>query len=146
MILDARAARVTRALPEARLVVADRFRDRLAWVVAFQGDEPIAGAFNVQKGKRLYGRYWGATRDLPFLHFNVCYYHGVRHCIDHGLDVFEPGAGGEHKLARGFRPTMMHSVHYVHNARFHAVIDDFLAREREAVARFVESGGTEGEE
>jgi len=122
-------------------LVADRFRHRLAWVVAFQNDEPIAGAFNVQKGDRLYGRYWGATRELPFLHFNVCYYHGVRHCIEHGLRVFEPGAGGEHKLARGFAPTTMHSAHYVQNARFRHVLDDFLAREREAVARFVESGG-----
>jgi uncharacterized protein len=124
-------------------LVADRFRHRLAWVVAFQGDEPIAGAFNVQKGDRLYGRYWGATRDLPFLHFNVCYYHGIRHCIEHGLQVFEPGAGGEHKLARGFRPTMMHSAHYVQNARFRHVIDDFLVREREAIERFVASGGEE---
>ena len=127
-------------------LVAERFSERLAWVVAWQGDEPIAGAFNVQKGDTLYGRYWGATRELPFLHFNVCYYHGIRHCIEHGLRVFEPGAGGEHKLVRGFRPTMMHSAHYVQNARFRAVIDDFLARERDAVAAFVESGGREGEE
>ncbi len=126
-------------------LVADRFRDRLAWVVAFQDDIPIAGAFNVQKNDRLYGRYWGATRELPFLHFNVCYYHGVRHCIERGLKVFEPGAGGEHKLARGFDPTMMHSVHYVQNARFRHVIDDFLLREREAIARFVESGGRDEE-
>ena len=126
-------------------LVVERFRDRLAWVVAFQGDEPIAGAFNVQKGDRLYGRYWGATRDLPFLHFNVCYYHGIRHCIERGLRVFEPGAGGEHKLARGFRPTMMHSAHWLQNARFRHVVDDFLLREREAVAAFVASGGREEE-
>ncbi|HEY1955687.1 MAG TPA: GNAT family N-acetyltransferase [Polyangiaceae bacterium] len=124
-------------------LVAERFRDRLAWVVAWRGDEPIAGAFNVEKGDRLYGRYWGATVDLPFLHFNVCYYHGIRHCIERGLRAFEPGAGGEHKLARGFRPTMMHSAHYVQNARFRGIIDDFLEREREAVAAFVASGGTE---
>jgi len=118
-------------------LVADRFRDRLAWVVAFEGDQPIAGAFNLQKGDRLYGRYWGATKELPFLHFNVCYYHGIRHCIEQGLSVFEPGAGGEHKLARGFRPTEMHSVHWVHNARFRHVLEDFVGREREAIARFV---------
>jgi predicted N-acyltransferase len=126
-------------------LVAERFAHRLAWVVAFRGDEPIAGAFNIQKGKRLYGRYWGATTELPFLHFNVCYYHGIRHCIERGLDVFEPGAGGEHKLARGFRPTMMHSAHYVHNARFRHIIDDYLVREREAVERFVASPAGEEE-
>ncbi len=118
-------------------LLAARFRDRLMWVVAFEGARPIAGAFNVQKGDRLYGRYWGATKELPFLHFNVCYYHGVRHCIERGLRAFEPGAGGEHKLARGFRPTEMHSVHYVHNARLRQVLSEFVAREREAVARFV---------
>ncbi len=118
-------------------LVVERFRDRLMWVVAFEGDAPIAGAFNLQKGDRLYGRYWGAKKELPFLHFNVCYYHGVRHCIENGLRVFEPGAGGEHKLARGFLPTEMHSVHYVHNARLRRILEDFVAREREAVGRFV---------
>ena len=114
-------------------LVVDRFRDRLAWVIAWKGDEPIAGAFNVQKGDRLYGRYWGATRELPFLHFNVCYYHGVRHCIERGLRVFEPGAGGEHKLARGFQPTMMHSVHWLADPRLRHIIGDFVVRERAAL-------------
>jgi predicted N-acyltransferase len=126
-------------------LVAERFAHRLAWVVAWQGDEPIAGAFNLEKGDRLYGRYWGATRELPFLHFNVCYYHGIRRCIERGLRVFEPGAGGEHKLARGFRPTTMHSAHWVQNARFRHVIDEFLTRERAAIAAFVASGGREEE-
>ncbi len=124
-------------------LVAERFADRLAWVVAWRGDQPIAGAFNVQKGDRLYGRYWGATQDLPFLHFNVCYYHGIRHCIDHGLAVFEPGAGGEHKLVRGFRPTLMHSVHWLENARFRHVIEDFLERERAAVEHYAKTGEEE---
>lgn len=114
-------------------LVVERFRHRLAWVVAWQGDVPIAGAFNIEKGDRLYGRYWGATRELPFLHFNVCFYHGIRHCIARGLRVFEPGAGGEHKLARGFRPTLMHSVHWLENPRFRHIIDDYLTRERAAL-------------
>lgn len=124
-------------------LVVERFRHRLAWVMAFDGDTPIAGAFNLEKGDRLYGRYWGATRELPFLHFNVCYYHGIRHCIERGLRVFEPGAGGEHKLVRGFRPATMHSAHWVQNTRLRHVLGDFLAREREAVAAFVASGGHE---
>lgn len=126
-------------------LVVDRFRDRLMWVIAFEGSTPLAGAFNLEKGDALYGRYWGATRDLPFLHFNVCYYHGIRHCIERGLKRFEPGAGGEHKLARGFSPTIMHSVHDVQDPRLRHVIDDFLIRERAAVEHFVSTGGEEEE-
>jgi uncharacterized protein len=118
-------------------LVAERFRDRLAWVVAKQNGRIIAGAFNVKKGDRLYGRYWGARETLPFLHFNVCYYHGVREAIAQGLQVFEPGAGGEHKRARGFVPTLTHSVHHVRDARFSGVIADFLERERTAVRSLI---------
>src|SRR5208282_2599807 len=80
----------------------DRYRDRLAWVVARDDQgEIVAGAFNVVRGKRLYGRYWGTRVDVPYLHFAVCYYAGVRYCLENRIDVFEPGAGGEHKRARG---------------------------------------------
>jgi predicted N-acyltransferase len=120
-------------------LVAERYAHRLAWVVARPrgGGAPIAGAFNVKKGKRLYGRYWGATVDVPFLHFNVCYYHGIKQCIAEGLDVFEPGAGGEHKRARGFLPTLTHSAHWLRDARLRGVIGDFLERERRAVLAHV---------
>jgi predicted N-acyltransferase len=118
-------------------LLAERYAHRLAWVVARRGREIVAGAFNVQKGRRLYGRYWGTTVDMPFLHFNVCYYHGVRHCIEHGLDHFEPGAGGEHKRARGFDPTMTRSVHWIADARLRRAVAGFLAREREAVRQHV---------
>ena len=67
-------------------LVAARFKERLAWVVARREGKILAGAFNVQRGRALYGRYWGAHVDMPFLHFNVCYYHGIRHCLAHGLD------------------------------------------------------------
>ena len=83
-------------------LVRERFRSRLCFVVAFAGDEPIAGTFNVQKGDALYGRYWGALRDVRNLHFEVCYYAAVEHCIASGLARFEPGAGGDYKQARGF--------------------------------------------
>ena len=119
-------------------LVAERYADRLAWVVARKGTEIVAGAFNVQKGNRLYGRYWGSRVDLPFLHFNVCYYHGIRHCLERGLDHFEPGAGGEHKKARGFDPTLTRSVHWLADGRMRRAIEGFLQREREAVRAFVE--------
>ena len=86
--------------------VVERFRHRLAWVVA--RDAPAAARRRApstsSRGKRLYGRYWGARVEVPYLHFAVCYYEGIRHCIERGIDVFEPGAGGEHKRARGFVP------------------------------------------
>ncbi len=118
-------------------LLVERFQSRLAWVIARRGGKPIAGAFNVVKGKTLYGRYWGANEDFPFLHFNVCYYHGIKECIARGLDVFEPGAGGEHKRVRGFFPTVTHSAHWLEDHRMRDVIDDFLERERAAVMRHV---------
>src|ERR1019366_4399576 len=101
----------------------DRFRDRLAWVVARDPSGAIvAGAFNVVRGRYLYGRYWGTRAEVPFLHFEVCYYAGVRHCIERGIDVFEPGAGGEHKRARGFVPTLTHSAHWLADRRLRSAL------------------------
>jgi predicted N-acyltransferase len=114
----------------------ERFRDRLAWVIARDASgRAVAGAFNVVKGSRLYGRYWGGDVDVPFLHFAVCYYAGIRHCVEAGLDVFEPGAGGEHKRARGFVPTLTRSAHWIAEARLRALIAPWLERERVKVQR-----------
>jgi predicted N-acyltransferase len=126
-------------------LLVERFRHRLAWVVAKKDGDIIAGAFNVERGKRLYGRYWGATVDLPFLHFNVCYYHGIEECIARGLEVFEPGAGGEHKRARGFDPTITYSAHWIQDLRMRGILRDFVIRERAAIEAHVAAGG-EGEE
>ena len=82
----------------------------------------------------LYGRYWGCDEQRPFLHFHVCYYHSIEQCIERGLRVFEPGAGGEHKLPRGFDPTLTVSAHHLRHRRFDEAIRDYLVREREAVA------------
>ena len=116
--------------------VVERFREHLAWVVARRGPkgEIVAGAFNVTSQRRLYGRYWGSVVEIPNLHFAVCYYEGIRHCIERKLDVFEPGAGGEHKRARGFVPTLTRSAHWLADARLRALIEPWLARERERVA------------
>jgi len=121
-------------------LVAERFRDRLAWVVARREGRILAGAFNVQRGRVLYGRYWGTHVDVPFLHFNVCYYHGIRHCLEHGLDVFEPGAGGEHKRVRGFDPTLTYSNHWISHPGLRRAIFDFVRREREAILAHVAEG------
>jgi predicted N-acyltransferase len=124
------------------VAVADTFRDRLAWVIArdAQTGAPVGGAFNVVKGTTLYGRYWGATADVPFLHFVVCYYAGIRHCIDRGLDVFEPGAGGEHKRPRGFVPTLTRSAHWLADRRLRSALTPWLERERQRVRAIVAEG------
>lgn len=124
-------------------LVAARFADRLAWVVAKKDGEILAGAFNVRKGPRLYGRYWGTKVDMPFLHFNVCYYRGVRDCLEAGIDVFEPGAGGEHKRVRGFAPTLTYSAHWIAHPRLRAILEAHLERERQQVDAFINASRQE---
>jgi len=122
-------------------LVRERFTDRLGWVVAERDGEIVASAFNVKKNGILYGRYWGTTVDLPFLHFNVCYYHGVDEAIRERLVTFNPGAGGEHKKVRGFVPTRTYSAHHIEDDRFRDIVAPFLARERAAIDDYVASGG-----
>ena len=112
-------------------LLRERFRSRLRFVVAHAGGEPIAGTFNVAKGDVLYGRYWGATRDVRNLHFEVCYYAAVEHCIARGLARFEPGAGGDYKQARGFDGEPTYSLHWLAEPRLRAAVARFLAEERE---------------
>jgi uncharacterized protein len=100
---------------------------------------PIAGAFNLVSDNALFGRYWGAREERPFLHFNVCYYAGVQACIERGLSYFEPGAGGEHKHARGFESTITHSVHYLRDARLRGPVERFLGQERAAIRESLDS-------
>jgi predicted N-acyltransferase len=111
-------------------LLADRFKDRLLFVIAEHEGEKIAGTFNVQKGDTLYGRYWGATRMIRHLHFNVCYYAAVEHCIEHGLARFEPGAGGEYKQVRGFDAAPTYSAHFIADPRLDAAVQQSLERER----------------
>lgn len=109
----------------------DGWKNRLCLIVAEQDGKKIAGTFNVEKGDALYGRYWGATRMVRHLHFNVCYYAAVEHCIDHGLSRFEPGAGGEYKQVRGFDASPTYSAHFMADPRLGAAIERFLESERE---------------
>jgi predicted N-acyltransferase len=115
-------------------LAADRLRARLCLIVARHGGKVIAGTFNVEKGDTLYGRYWGAARELRHLHFNVCYYAAIDYCIRRGLARFEPGAGGEFKLLRGFDATPTDSMHWVGDPRLRDAVRRFLAEERRAVS------------
>ncbi|MHB1513402.1 MAG: GNAT family N-acetyltransferase [Acidiferrobacter sp.] len=89
----------------------------------------VAGALFFRDATTLYGRYWGALAALPGLHFETCYYQAIDYCLAHGLDRFEAGAQGEHKLSRGFLPTPTYSMHWLDHPQFHRAVDDYLARE-----------------
>ncbi|MEP6483892.1 MAG: GNAT family N-acetyltransferase [Rudaea sp.] len=102
---------------------------RVLTVIARRGRDPIAAALLLRSSDTLYGRYWGSSENVPGLHFEVCYYQGIDYCLKNGLRRFEPGAQGEHKLARGFLPTMTRSFHYIADARFRKAIGDALRRE-----------------
>ncbi|MCA2977740.1 MAG: GNAT family N-acetyltransferase, partial [Myxococcaceae bacterium] len=109
--------------------------DALELVVARQGARVVAGAFNLHTPTHLYGRYWGCFEEHPFLHFHVCLYHSIDDAIRRGLRVFEPGAGGEHKVSRGFEPTRVHSAHRVFHPRFSQALERACAREAEELDR-----------
>lgn len=106
------------------------FKRHLCFVVARRHGAIVAGTVNVQKAGVLYGRYWGAFEEVRNLHFEVCYYRAIEHCIARGLERFEPGAGGDFKYWRGFAPVPTHSMHYVAHAGFADAVRRFLDHER----------------
>ena len=119
---------------EAFTLLGERMADRILLMLAFQDDAPIAGALNFIGSDTLYGRYWGAVVDKPFLHFELCYYQAIETAIDLGLRRVEAGAQGAHKLARGYEPVRTWSAHYIAHPGFRAAVADFLEQERAGVA------------
>ncbi len=115
---------------------------RVLAVLCRRGGQLIAGALLLRSATTLYGRYWGCSEQVEGLHFEACYYQGIEYCLREGLQRFEPGAQGEHKLARGFLPTATHSFHWIGDARFRGAIADALARERRAAARIWRGSGS----
>ena len=120
---------------EAFTLLGERMTDRILLVLAFDGEEPIAGALNFIGGEALYGRYWGCTRDKPFLHFELCYYQAIDAAIRLGLQRVEAGAQGGHKLARGYEPVRTWSAHWIADPGFREAVADYLEREREGIAQ-----------
>ncbi|MEO7504084.1 MAG: GNAT family N-acetyltransferase [Sphingomicrobium sp.] len=108
--------------------------DASLMVVALKDGQPVAGALNFIGGDTLYGRYWGAAEELPFLHFELSYYRAIDWAIATGLRTVQAGAQGEHKLARGYEPVTTYSAHLIPDPGFRKAVADFLVREREAVA------------
>jgi uncharacterized protein len=121
--------------------LAQRMPGALRLALAEKGGEIVATAICFASPDTLYGRYWGAAGEYHSLHFEACYYQGIAYAIDSGLKRFEPGAQGEHKLARGFRPTLTHSAHYIRDRRFASAIARYLDEERLAIRRYVEVAG-----
>ena len=112
--------------------------DNLVLIVAEKNGEPIASSFCIKDQQRLYGRHWGTLEYVPGLHFETCYQQGIEYAIVHGLQVFEGGAQGEHKLARGLVPTATHSWHWLEHAEFRDAVDRFLERETDAIAHYID--------
>jgi uncharacterized protein len=106
--------------------------------LAYRDGSPIAGALNFAGPDALYGRYWGTTREIPFLHFELCYYQAIEWAIDHGLGSVQAGAQGEHKISRGYEPVITNSAHFIPNRGFRDAVSDFLATERSAIANELE--------
>jgi len=106
-------------------------------VLAERGGAPIAAALDVRGGDALYGRYWGALERVPLLHFEACYYQAIEYAIARGLARFEGGAQGEHKLYRGLLPVETLSAHWLAHPRFASAVEDYLAREAQGIAQYV---------
>lgn len=119
---------------EAFTLLGERMGDRIALILAYADGQPIAGALNFIGPDALYGRYWGAQVDKPFLHFELCYYQAIDLAIALGLSRVEAGAQGGHKLARGYEPVQTWSAHFIAHPGFREAVSDFLERERAGVA------------
>ena len=111
-------------------LLGERMADQVLLILAERNGHAIAGALNLIGADTLYGRYWGCTEDVPFLHFELCYYQAIDAAIARGLRTVEAGAQGEHKLARGYVPVPTWSAHYIPDRNFRRAVADFLARER----------------
>ena len=114
-------------------MLGEAMGDKVLLMLAERDGRPIAGALNLIGGDALYGRYWGCTEEIPFLHFELCYYQAIDAAIARGLSRVEAGAQGEHKLARGYAPVTTWSAHYLPDPNFRRAVAEYLERERAAV-------------
>ncbi len=116
----------------------DKMRDDILLVLAERDGRFVAGALNFIGRDALYGRYWGCIEDHPCLHFELCYYQAIDWAIAHGLARVEAGAQGEHKLARGYLPVPIYSLHWINDPGFRRAVSEYLRAERNAVGEEIE--------
>ncbi len=115
------------------VMIFEKMKDQLLYIEASQDGIPIAGSLFLFDEEKIYGRYWGSTQFVENLHFELCYYQGIDFCIKNKLSVFEAGAQGEQKIARGFQPIRTYSAHKIKHSAFQAAINDFILREKKQV-------------
>jgi hypothetical protein len=113
--------------------------EQVVLILAKRAGRYIAGALNFVGGGVIFGRNWGCTEYLPFLHFETCYYQAIDYAIAHKLAKVEAGAQGEHKLLRGYMPVPTYSAHYIAHTGLRRAVSEYLANEREAVAEHIEA-------
>jgi uncharacterized protein len=119
-------------------LIGKSMSESIVLFLAYQDNHPVAGALNFIGPDCLYGRYWGCSQDIPFLHFELCYYQAIEWAIRNGLARVEAGAQGEHKLARGYVAVPTYSAHYIADLGFRDAVSDFLKRETVAMEREIE--------
>jgi len=110
--------------------------ETLVLFMAYKENEAVAGALCFRDNAALYGRYWGCLSEYNNLHFETCYYQGIDYCIQHGLQRFDPGTQGEHKVARGFEPTPTHSFHWLAHPEFREAVQRFCDEEAKMMASY----------
>ncbi|ASP39558.1 GNAT family N-acetyltransferase [Bacterioplanes sanyensis] len=116
--------------------------EQLLLVRASENDKPVAYALYLFDDTTLYGRYWGSLDNYDGLHFEACYYQGIEFCIEHQLQRFDPGTQGEHKISRGFEPTLTYSAHWLRQPEFHTAVGNFCEEEAEHVRRYQADAAT----
>jgi predicted N-acyltransferase len=123
------------------LRIGESLPDNILVILAEKDNDPVAAAVFFESGKTLYGRYWGSNGYYDALHFETCYYQGIDYCIERGLQVFEPGTQGEHKISRGFTPVSTWSAHWLGQPEFLSAIGDYLDEEARHVERYMDAVG-----
>ena len=121
-------------------LLARRMPENLHLIIGSQDGVQIAASFLVvdKLASKAYGRYWGALEHIPCLHFETAYYQAIQYCIEEGIQTFEGGAQGEHKMARGFLPKTIHSAHWLADTQFSAAVESYLKREREGMSQYID--------
>ena len=120
-------------------LLSQRIPHAIALLIAFMKHQPVGMSFCLQNDEFLYGRYWGALYNIDCLHFEACFHSWIEYAIANKKKIFDPGAQGEHKLARGFQPVLTKSLHYISVPEFHNAISDFLTKERLQISQYLNS-------
>ena len=117
--------------------IANSMGDQIAMAVASKNEQPIACALYLFDSSNLYGRYWGSVDEFQYLHFELCYYQGIEFALAKGLDKYDAGAQGEHKIIRGFEPVVTHSLHWIKQTDFRQAIGRFLDDEKPMIGSYI---------